>query len=98
MLLRMRADSVWSNLRSVCYIEAMTDKIEKRPGPDWDIYYMDLHGGGRECMSVFGSSTPEDAIAEARASLNAFCETEEEKDQFEILAVVRQGVDIEVST
>jgi hypothetical protein len=74
----------------------MTDKIEKRPGPDWDIFYMDLHDGGTECISVFGRLTPEDAIAEARFSLNALCETEEEKDQFEILAVVRQGVDIGV--
>jgi hypothetical protein len=74
----------------------MTDKVAKRPGPDWDIFYMDLLGGGSECMSVFGSSTPEEAVAEARVSLNSFCETEEEKDQFEILAVVRQGADIEV--
>lgn len=74
----------------------MTYKIEKRPGADWQIYYMDLHDGGRECMSIFGSATPEEAIAEARASLNALCETKEEEDQFEILAVVRQGVDIGV--
>jgi len=47
-------------------------------------------------MSVFGSATPEEAIAEARFSLNAFCDTEEEKDQFEILAVVRQAADIDV--
>jgi hypothetical protein len=47
-------------------------------------------------MSVFGSPTPEEAIAEAHFSRNAFCETEEEKDQFEILAVVRQGADIDV--
>ena len=74
----------------------MTDKIEKRPGPDWDIFYMDIHDGSRECMSVFGSVTPEEAIAEARDSLTVSCETEEEKDWFEILAVVRQGVDIGV--
>ncbi len=74
----------------------MTDKIEKRPGPDWDIFYMDTHDGSTECMSVFGSLTPEEAIAEARDSLTVSCETEEEKDWFEILAVVRQGVDIGV--
>jgi hypothetical protein len=74
----------------------MTRQNRKRPGPDWDIFYMDAQDGSRECMSVFGSATPEDAIAEARASLNAFCETEAEKDQFEILAVIRQGVDIGV--
>ena len=73
----------------------MTDKIEKRPGADWEIYYMDMDGD-RECMSVFGCSTPEEAIAEARDSLNAFCENKEEEDQFEILAVVRVGADIDV--
>ncbi len=74
----------------------MIEKIEKRPGPDWDIFYMDVQDGSRECMSVFGSLTPEEAIAEARYSLTALCETEEEKDWFEILAVVRQGVDLGV--
>ncbi|HEX3442879.1 MAG TPA: hypothetical protein VHT93_21285 [Pseudolabrys sp.] len=74
----------------------MTEEIVKRPGPDWDIFYMYIHDGIRDCMSVFGSATPEEAIAEARFSLNAFCDTEEEKDQFEILAVVRQGVGIDV--
>ena len=73
----------------------MTDKIEKRSGADWEIYYMDMDGD-RECMSVFGCSTPEEAIAEARDSLNAFCENKEEEDQFEILAVVRVGADIDV--
>lgn len=72
-------------------------KIEKRPGPDWAVYYMDLVDGSTECVSVFGSATPEEAIAEARASLNALCETGEEEDQFEILAVVRQGTDIGVT-
>jgi hypothetical protein len=73
----------------------MSDKIEKRPGADWEVYYMDMDGD-RECMSVFGCSTPEEAIAEARYSLNVSAETEEEKDQFEILAVVRVGADIDV--
>jgi hypothetical protein len=67
----------------------MTKAIVKRPGPDWGIFDMYIDNGSKECMSVFGSLTPEEAIAEARASLNMFCKTEEEKDQFEILAVVR---------
>lgn len=71
----------------------MANEAVKRPGSDWDIYYMYLDGE-RDCMSVFGSATPEDAIAEARYSLNALCESEAEKDQFEILAVVRQGAGI----
>jgi hypothetical protein len=68
----------------------------KTPGPDWGIFYMYIDNGSKECMSVFGSLTPEEAIAEARASLNMFCKTEEEKGQFEILAVVRQGAEIAV--
>lgn len=74
----------------------MTGKIEKRPGADWEIYYMDIADGARERMCVFGASAPEEAVAEARYSLNASCETEEEKDQFEILAMVRLGADIDV--
>ncbi|MBI3704739.1 MAG: hypothetical protein HY244_13055 [Rhizobiales bacterium] len=70
-------------------------KIEKRPGADWEVYYMDIDGT-RECMSVFGCLTPEEAIEEARYSLNVSAETEEEKDQFEILAVVRLGADLDV--
>ncbi|MDO8875567.1 MAG: hypothetical protein Q8M24_02790 [Pseudolabrys sp.] len=74
----------------------MSLKVEKRPGADWAIYYMDIIDGDRECMAVFGCATPEEAIAEARYSLNANCESDEEKDWFEILAVVRRGVDVDV--
>jgi hypothetical protein len=70
--------------------------IEKRPGPDWLVYYRDVINGDTESMSVFGCASPEEAIAEARWSLTSTCETEEEKDWFEILALVRQGTDIEV--
>jgi hypothetical protein len=73
----------------------MTNKIEKRPSADWEVYYMDIDGA-RECMSVFGCATPEEAIEEARYSLNVSADTEEEKDQFEILAVVRLGADLDV--
>lgn len=73
----------------------MANEVVKRPGADWDIYYIYLDGE-RYCMSVFGSATPEDAIKEARYSLNVSAETGEEKDQFEILAVVRQGAGIDV--
>jgi len=47
-----------------------------------------------DCMSVFGCATPEEAIAEARYSLNALCKNEEERDQFEILAVIRVGAGV----
>jgi hypothetical protein len=71
----------------------MSEKIVKRPGADWDVHYIYLDGS-RDRMSVFGCATPEEAIAEARWSLNALCESDEERDQFEILAVVRQGADL----
>lgn len=71
-------------------------KIEKSPGADWLVYYMDITNGETECMSVFGCPSPEEAIAEARWSLTATCETEEERDWFEILALVRQAAGIEV--
>jgi len=75
----------------------MAIEVVKRPGADWEIHYMYLDGE-RDCMSVFGCPTPEEAIAEARYSLNVSCESEEEKDQFEILAVVRIGAGIEIKS
>jgi hypothetical protein len=48
----------------------MSEKIVKRPGADWDVRYIYLDGS-RECMSVFGCATPEEAIAEARWSRTA---------------------------
>lgn len=80
-------------MRPTSYNSKMVKSVEKRPGPDWDIHYMDIDGT-RDCMSVFGCATPEEAITEARYSLNALCESEEERDQFEILAIVRVGADI----
>ena len=71
----------------------MVTSVERRPGPDWDIHYMDIDGVC-DCMSVFGCATPEEAIAEARYSLNALCKNEEERDQFEILAVIRVGAGV----
>jgi hypothetical protein len=35
-----------------------------------------------------------EAIAEARSSLNALCASDEERDQFEIFAVIRKGADL----
>ncbi len=71
-------------------------KIEKRTGTGWLVYYMDITNGETECMSVFGCTSPEEAITEARWSLTSTCETEEEKEWFEILALVRQAAGIEV--
>lgn len=65
----------------------MTPEIETAPGHHWSIWYR--LDGPMEVMSVFGVMTVEEAIAEARWSLE-----NEEDGQAEILAVVRQDVDI----
>jgi hypothetical protein len=75
----------------------MAGQIVKNPGPDWDVHYMYLDGQ-RDCMSVFGCRTPEEAIAEAGYSLNVLCESEAEKDRFEILVVIRLGAGIDVTS
>lgn len=65
--------------------------IQKNPGADWYVYYIDVADGEREVMSVFGFPTVEAACAEAREDLNDGCRGEE-RDWFEIIAVVRVGV------
>ena len=45
-------------------------KIEKAPGWDWAVPF-EWEDGGQDFMSVFGCITIEDAIKEARYSLDA---------------------------
>ncbi len=45
-------------------------------------------------MQVEGCWTPEEAIAKARDALNAYTKSDDEKDQFEIVAVVRSDAAI----
>ena len=45
-------------------------KIEKAPGWDWAVTF-EWEDGGQDVMSVFGCITIEDAIKEARYSLDA---------------------------
>lgn len=66
----------------------MATKSAKRGGFDWEVYFVYLDGEN-DSMAVTNCWTVEDAAAEARAQLNAYCKTEDEKDQFEIVAVVR---------
>ncbi len=49
----------------------MAREIEKNPGRDWVVEFVDLYGGGAEFVSVFGQETIEDAVAEAHRSLGA---------------------------
>jgi hypothetical protein len=45
-------------------------------------------------MQVSGFWTAEEAIAEACTQLNAYCKSDDEKDQFEIVAVIRSDAEI----
>jgi hypothetical protein len=71
----------------------MATKTSKRAGFDWEVYFVYLDGEG-DSMAVTGCWTPEGAITEARTSLNAYCKSDDEKDQFEIVAVVRADAEI----
>ena len=62
---------------------------KKPPGHDWEVFFVDLEDGENDSMQVEGCWTPEEAIAQARDALNAYCKSDDEKDQFEIVAVVR---------
>ncbi len=50
----------------------MAERVfEKNPGPDWRVIYVVLSSGEQLVVSVFGQETIEDALKEARRSLNA---------------------------
>jgi hypothetical protein len=71
----------------------MSNKTAKRPGPDWEIHFV-YPDGDDDSVAVSGCWTPEEAILEARTSLDAYCKSDDEKDQFEIVAVVRTDAKI----
>ena len=66
---------------------------QKRGGFDWEVYFV-YFDGENDSMAVSACWTVEDAAAEARTSLNAYCKSDDEKDQFEIVAVVRSDAEI----
>ncbi len=68
-------------------------KSPKRGGFDWEVYFVHLDGED-DSLAVSGCWTPEEAITEARTQLNAYCKSDDEKDQFEIVAVVRADAKI----
>lgn len=65
----------------------------KRSGFDWQVYILYLDGDD-DSLEVAGCWTPEEAIAKARDALNAYCKSDDDKDQFEIVAVVRSDAAI----
>jgi hypothetical protein len=71
----------------------MSDRTAKHSGHSWDVYFV-YFDGEDDSMQVEGLWTAEEAIAQARAALNAYCKSDDEKDQFEIVAVVRSDAEI----
>jgi hypothetical protein len=65
----------------------------KRGGFDWEVYIVYLDGED-DSLTVSNCWTVEDAAVEARTQLNAYCKSDDEKDQFEIVAVVRADAEI----
>lgn len=62
-------------------------KVEKRPGYDWTITFQ-WEDGEPEAMAVFGVLTIEEAVREARSSLESI-EEDPEWPGYEIIAVAR---------
>ncbi len=68
-------------------------KSPKRGGFDWEVYIVYLDGDD-DSLTVSNCWTVEEAASAARTSLNAYAKSDEEKDQFEIVAVVRSDAEI----
>jgi hypothetical protein len=71
----------------------MATNTVKRGGFDWEVFFVYLDGEN-DSMQVAGCWTAEEAIAQARDALNAYCKSDDEKDQFEIVAVIRSDAEI----
>lgn len=67
----------------------MPSKPKKPPGHSWEVFFVYLEDGEDDSMQVAGCWTPEEAIGKAREALNAYAKTDDDKDQFEIVAVIR---------
>ena len=64
------------------------ETVEKRPGADWNVFYMDVaDDGARYSMTVFGCHSARDAIDEALSSFD-------EPETIEIVAVQRDAIDL----
>ena len=70
----------------------MPSAPKKPPGHDWEVFFV-YFDGEDDSMQVV-AWTPEEAIAKARDALNAYCKSADDKDQFEIVAVVRSDAAI----
>jgi hypothetical protein len=66
----------------------MPPKPKKTAGHDWEVFFV-YPDGDDDSIAVEGCAAPEEAIAKARAALNAYAKSDDEKDAFEIVAVIR---------
>ena len=71
----------------------MPTKPAKPPGHDWEVFFV-YFDGEDDSMQVTGCWTAEEAIAKAREALNEFAKSDDDRDQFEIVAVVRADAKI----
>jgi len=67
---------------------------KKPPGHDWEVFIRYLDDGEDDSLQIDSCWTAEEAIAKARDELNAFAKSDDEKDQFEVVAVVRADAKI----
>lgn len=70
----------------------MPSAPKKTPGHDWEVFFV-YFDGEDDSMQVV-AWTPEQAIAQVHDALNAYCKSDDETDQFEIVAVVRSDAEI----
>jgi hypothetical protein len=71
----------------------MPAKPKTLAGHDWEVFFV-YFDGEDDSMPITDCGTPEEAIAQARDALNAYAKSEDEKDQFEIVAVIRSDAKI----
>lgn len=71
----------------------MPAKPTKPAGHSWDVYFV-YFDGDDDSLRVDACWTAEEAIAKARDELNAFAKSDDDKDQFEIVAVIRSDATI----
>jgi hypothetical protein len=71
----------------------MVTKTEKRGGFEWEVFFV-YFDGEDDSMAVSNCWTVEEAVAAAREALNAYSKSDDEKDQFEIVAVIRSDAKI----
>jgi hypothetical protein len=66
----------------------------KKIGHDWEVFIRYLEDGEDDSLQIESCWTADEAIARARDELNAYVKSDDDKDRFEIIAVVRSDAEI----